>query len=370
VLEYEPEELVGTNFFDLIHDEDLGTVHFAFFGILELFHPATLVQFRHRNRDGSFRFIEAAFAKLQEPGSRDVVVTLRSASGFPEVKKKAVSVVEVEATAQATTQAKDRFLAMLAHELRTPLMPISLGVQELQADERFAEARPVLAMIRRNIQLQTRLLEELTDFTTVGHYKVQLRPELLDAHEAIRHVLETCQAEILARHLEIQSDLRARETMVVADSLRLQQVMWNLLGNAIKFSAPGGLISIASFNETPGHLTLQFTDHGVGIAPALLPLIFDAFQQGEQSTPKKRGGLGLGLFIAKGLAEAQHATLTAASAGPGHGATFSLTLETIPHDNIAPLDHHESTLHVDLATETIVRTPAPIASQISPIIPV
>jgi signal transduction histidine kinase len=226
---------------------------------------------------------------------------------------------------------KDRFLAMLSHELRTPLMPVLLGVDELGDDERFAAARPTLTMMRRNIEVQSRLLEELTDFTTVGQHKVRLRPEAIDAHEAVRYVLEICRGESGTALIEVRLDLRASESIVLADSVRLQQIMWNLLKNAIKFSPPGGDISITSANETPGNLTLEFTDHGIGIEPEFLPLLFEAFQQGANLPQHRHGGLGLGMFIAKELAEAQGGTLTVASEGRGKGATFRLTLNLAPN---------------------------------------
>ena len=230
-----------------------------------------------------------------------------------------------------TAPPKDRFLAMLSHELRTPLMPVLLGVDEMGGDERFAAARPTLTMMRRNIEVQSRLLEELTEFTTVEQHKVRLRPEAIDAHEAVRFVLEICRGEISTALIEVLLDLGASESVVLADSVRLQQVMWNLLRNAIKFSPPGGGISITSANETPGCLTLEFTDHGVGIEPELVPLVFEPFQQGDNSMQHRYGGLGLGMFIAKGLAEAQGGTLTVASEGRGTGATFRLTLNLAPH---------------------------------------
>ena len=171
---------------------------------------------------------------------------------------------------------------MLAHELRTPLMPVLLGISEMQEDGRFAEAGPILAMMRRNIELQARLLEELMDFSAVGQHKMRLQLEPIDVHEAVRFVLEICQTEIAAARIEVNLDLQARENMVLADSLRLQQIMWNLVRNAVKFSPPGSNISITSANETPGTITLEFVDHGIGIEPEFLPLVFDPFQQGKR----------------------------------------------------------------------------------------
>jgi signal transduction histidine kinase len=210
-------------------------------------------------------------------------------------------------------------------------MPVLLCLGELQADERYAPAGPLLAMMRRNIELQCRLLEELADFTTVGQHKVRLRPEPIDVHEAVQFVLEICKGEIAAARIEVGLDLRATNITVLADSLRLQQVMWNLVRNAIKFSPPGSNITISSANETAGRVTLEFIDHGIGIEPEVLPLVFDPFKQGDRAiNPNQYSGLGLGMFIAKGLTEAQKGSLVVSSDGPGLGATFRLTLMLAP----------------------------------------
>jgi PAS domain S-box-containing protein len=328
VLGYEPAELVGNNFFQLIHEEDLAAAHFAFFHVVEGLQEHAMVQFRHRARDGSYRMIEATVGKL--PDSSNAVFSLRLVASH---RWESTGAAAREAAGIQASLAKDRFLAMLSHELRTPLTPVLLGVEELKEDERFAAARPALTMIRRNLELQLRLIEELSYFTTIGQHKVRMRPETIDAHEHVRFVLEICQSEIAAAQIEVLLDFRASENMVRADSVRLQQVLWNLLKNAIKFSPPGSSISITSTNDTDGSLTLAIADRGVGIDSELLPMVFDPFQQGNGSAQQLYGGLGLGLFIAKGMAEAQGGTLVALSEGRGKGATFRLTLNLAATSN-------------------------------------
>lgn len=333
VLGYEQEELVGSSIFNFIRDEDLPKVHSAFFNVAEGIQEHATAQFNHRSRDGSYRMVEATLGKLRENSSASVVFSLRPI-GHPA--REGVEFERREEENALAALRKDRFLAMLSHELRTPLMPVLLCIGEMQEDERFAEALPILEMMRRNIELQSRLLEELTDFTMVGQHKVRLRPEPIDVHEAIRFVLEICQSEIAAARIEMLLDLRASENVVLADTLRLQQVMWNLVRNAIKFSPPGSSISIASANESPDSVTIAFVDHGIGIEPDFLPLVFDPFQQAERSMNNKHyGGLGLGMYIAKGLAEAQEGSLEASSEGIGLGATFRLTLKLAPAASVA-----------------------------------
>jgi PAS domain S-box-containing protein len=333
VLGYEAQELVGTSIFKLIRDEDLPAVHSAFFNVIEGIQEHASAQFNHRARDGSYRMVEATMGKLREGSSASVVFSLRPIAHPP---RESVEFERREAESALVALQKDRFLAMLAHELRTPLMPVLLCLGEMQEDPHFVEALPTLGMMRRNIELQARLLEELMDFTTVGQHKVRLRPEPIDIHQAVRYVLEICQGEIGAARIDLFLDLQALETMVLADTLRLQQVMWNLVRNAVKFSPPGSSISIASGNEEPGSVTLEFVDHGIGIESALLPLVFDPFQQGGRSMNERQfGGLGLGLFIAKGLTEAQDGSLEVESEGPGLGATFRLTLKLAPAAGMA-----------------------------------
>jgi PAS domain S-box-containing protein len=334
VLGYEQEELVGTSLFRLIRDEDLATVHSAFFNVIEGIQEHATAQFSHRTRDGSYRMVEATMGKLRTEESASVVLSLRP---LAHPTRESIELEKREADAAKSGPAKDRFLAMLAHELRTPLMPVLLGISEMQEDERFADARTTLEMMRRNIEMQSRLLEELTDFTTVGQHQVRLRPERVDVHDALSFTLEICKTEITAARIAIDLNLRALETEVVADSVRLQQVMWNLIRNAVKFSPSGGSISITSANENNGAITISVIDRGIGIAQEFLPKVFDPFQQGDEMIQKRFGGLGLGMFIAKGLAEAQGGALTVSSAGLGHGTTFRLTLSLAPRVEIAPV---------------------------------
>jgi PAS domain S-box-containing protein len=327
VLGHEPEGLLGTNFFECIHTLDYVVVYSAFFKVAEGLQENATFQLRFRSRDGFYRVINATVAKLNDDSPASVVFCLRPVS-YPvsQPGEKPQS----QTDGPRALLAKDRFLAMLAHELRAPLAPALMGVEELQQDERFAEAGPTLAMIRRNIELESRLLADLFDFTSLGQRKIRLRSRLIDAHAAIHLVLEVCRPEIAAAQIQVLLDLRASEALMLADPVKLQQVMWNLLKNAIKFSAPASAISISTFDGPSDRLNIEFADHGIGIEPDLMPTIFDSFQQGDFSRYDVVGGLGLGLFIAKGLAEAQGGTITALSDGHGKGATFCLSLPKAP----------------------------------------
>ncbi len=326
LLGYAPEELVESMIFEFIHEADASAVHSAFVSVVEGSEETATVVFRHLTRAGTYRSVEGALIKLQDVPMKGVVFNLRLITGDPEAMP---SIHTEEDAGEPLSPGKDRFLAMLAHELRAPMTPVLLSLATLLRDVRFAAAYPALTMIQRNIELQARLLEELNDFAAIGQHKMRLRLASTDAHEVVNLVLETCGEEIAATAIEVRLDLRASQSVVLADSLRLQQVMWNLVKNAVKFSSPGGRVSIASANDTVGSLTLEFVDHGIGIAPELLPLVFDPLQQGDDTMQRRYGGMGLGLFIARGLAEAHQGTLTVASKGQGQGATFRLSLKTI-----------------------------------------
>ena len=325
LLGHAPAELVGTMLFELIHKEDLPVVYSAFINVMESSDNTATVHFRRLAHDGSYRLMEGTLGKLQDVSTEGVVFSLRPITSDPE----GMQLSRAGAATETSSPGKDRFLAMLVHELRTPMTPVLFGLAALLKDGRFAAAYPALTMIQRNIELQSRLLEELNDFAAVGQHKVRLRLASTDAHEAVRLVLEICGDEVAAAAIEVRLDLRAAQFMVLADPLRLQQVMWNLIKNAVKFSPQGGRVSISSVNDATGGLTLEFADRGIGIAPELLPLVFDPLQQGDDTMQRRYGGMGLGLFIARGLAEAHHGTLTVASGGRGEGATFRLSLRTI-----------------------------------------
>ena len=231
-----------------------------------------------------------------------------------------------EQSARAAAEAKDRFMAILSHELRTPLTPVLAAVSALLGRSNVSRSdRPILEMIRRNIELEARLIEDLLDITRITRNKLQLRVENVDMHVAIRDVLEMCAEEAHAKAMKITSELRARKAMVHGDPARLRQIIWNLLKNAIKFTPAGGLVVVRTSNPSPGRLSLQVSDTGIGIQPGLLGKLFSAFEQDEIDR-RRYGGLGLGLTISKALVEAHAGTVSASSDGKGRGSTFTVDL--------------------------------------------
>ena len=232
-------------------------------------------------------------------------------------------------TAEGANKAKDQFLAVLSHELRTPLGPVLTTASALLADPTLsAELREALEMIRRNAELEVRLIDDLLDMTRITKGKMLLSLDTVDIHTLIQQTLQICQSDIYRKKLQVSLDLKAAEHHVQGDPARLQQVLWNLVKNSVKFTPAEGRITIASANAAGG-IGIDVSDTGVGIEPAFLTRVFDAFEQTSDTVTHRFGGLGLGLAISKALVQAHGGSLAAASAGKGKGATFSMTLAVV-----------------------------------------
>ncbi len=231
-----------------------------------------------------------------------------------------------QAEAESANAAKDRFLAMLSHELRTPLSPVlhTVALLEETVGEQ-PELREHLATIRRNVQLEARLIDDLLDLARIRNGKLNLQLEPTDAHEVLRRALEICQPSISAQQLKIDLRLEAHRHWLRADPARLQQIFWNLISNAVKFTPVGGAILIATKDDEASEtIRVSVTDSGVGIEESKLSRIFNAFEQAPQ---RGSSGLGLGLAICKALTEFHGGVISAQSAGPGQGARFSVSFQ-------------------------------------------
>jgi CheY-like chemotaxis protein len=188
------------------------------------------------------------------------------------------------------------------------------------------ELRSELGMLRRNVQTEARLVDDLLDLTRISRGKLKLHLEVVDVHEALRASIGMLQSEIDGKGLELTTALRAKLHHVWADAGRLQQVFLNLLSNAVKFTPPGGAIAVRSSNDRE-KVSIEFSDSGIGIEPPMLERLFNAFEQSEHS--RRMGGLGLGLSISKSLMEMHGGTLIASSPGMGKGSTFSVELKIV-----------------------------------------
>jgi signal transduction histidine kinase/CheY-like chemotaxis protein len=232
--------------------------------------------------------------------------------------------------AVAANLAKDKFLAVLSHELRNPLAPILISASAMEADRSLpGSTREVAATIRRNAELEARLIDDLLDLNRVRAGKLALRLEPVDAHAATRDAVAMCRPDADAKGVRLSMTLAADRPLVRADPARLRQVAWNLLRNAVKFTPSGGEVTVTSATTRDGSFCLEVSDTGIGVEPDALSRIFNAFEQGGDAVTREFGGLGLGLAISRSLAESHGGRLTAASLGRGRGATFTLTLPTL-----------------------------------------
>ena len=264
-----------------------------------------------RDEDGEV----SGFCKLL----RDVTTTFESAAALLQAKEEA----------ERANRAKDRFLAVLSHELRTPLLPIAAAAQTLQKNVAVPpELSELLPMIRRNVLLEARLIEDLLDLTAISAGKLSLRRAPVDMRKIIDVVVEMVQETVDEKQIELTVHWDASRGIVDGDAARLQQVLWNLVRNAVKFTPAGGHIRIA-VDDDGGRLRLRCVDDGIGIDESAIGAIFSAFEQANGDIARQFGGLGLGLAIAQGLVLQHGGDLCVSSDGPGRGATFTLRLDTI-----------------------------------------
>jgi PAS domain S-box-containing protein len=225
---------------------------------------------------------------------------------------------------EAANAAKDRFLAMLSHELRTPLSPVLHATTLLENIPCPEPIRSTLETIRRNVQLEARLIDDLLDLARIRSGKLQLHVEPVDAHDLLRRAVAICDPDIRTRDLRVTLDLQARHPWLEADPARIQQIFWNLISNAVKYTPPEGAITMRTVDdEQNGAMRFEISDSGIGLDPDRLERIFDAFEQGASG---RAGGLGLGLAICRALVNLHGGRIEARSGGSGQGSTFALTL--------------------------------------------
>jgi signal transduction histidine kinase/CheY-like chemotaxis protein len=237
------------------------------------------------------------------------------------------ALLQAKEAAEAANIAKDNFVATLSHELRTPLTPVLATLSAWEAAGGLPPAlRDDLQMVRRNIDLEARLIDDLLDLTRIVRGKLALSREIVDVHRLVNAVVLMYRSELQAGRFEVILRLDASRQVVRADPGRLQQVFWNLLKNAAKFTPEGGRIELASGNDADGNLWLAVCDNGVGISKEALARLFIPFEQGSDEVVKRYGGLGLGLTIARALIVAHGGEITAQSEGSGRGATFTVSL--------------------------------------------
>src|SRR5690349_20530859 len=251
------------------------------------------------------------------------------------IEERTAELKRLNAELADANRAKDVFLATLSHELRTPLTPVVGWIKLLRSgalDEKSVSQ--ALDAIERNAWLQSRLIDDLLDTSRIATGKLHFEPKAIDLNMAVKAAVDTVRTSAAARNIELSVTLHPASLVVMGEPLRLQQIAWNMVSNAIKFTDPGGKVTMhTGLSGAQAYLTV--VDTGIGIAPDFLPHVFDRFRQADGSTSRRHGGLGLGLAIADALAKMHGGWLAAQSEGVGRGATFTLTIELALAERVA-----------------------------------
>jgi signal transduction histidine kinase len=270
--------------------------------------------------------LRAERARLKDLLEAEVEAARQLARASEERQRLLADAQAASLRAEEANRAKDEFLATVSHELRTPLNAI-LGWVTLLRGGNLAQDRVTQALdtIDRNVRAQAQLIDDLLDVSRIISGKLDLHFEPIDVADIVHATVESLRPVAAAKRIEIRWDVTGGGARTKGDAIRLQQVVWNLLSNALKFTPAGGHVTLA-LEEGEEQSLLTVSDDGVGISKAALPHIFDPFRQGESSFARSHGGLGLGLAIVRHLVELHGGSVSVESAGVGRGATFTVAL--------------------------------------------
>lgn len=279
-------------------------------------------------KDGTEIPIDDSGAPIRdtEGNNRGVVLVFRD---FSEHKANERALREAKQAAESANKTKDQFLAMLSHELRTPLTPVLATLNLWEASEEVPQSmREDVQMLRRSIELEARIIDDLLDLTRVARGLLSFSPENTDVHALIEFIVGLSQSEFLAKNLGVVLQLKAARHHVQTDAARLQQVLWNILRNAIKFTDHGA-ITITTSNVGDNKISIAITDTGIGMTPDTISRLFIPFEQADPAQSRRYGGLGLGMAISNALVELLEGKIQAESKGLGHGSAFTVTFTTV-----------------------------------------
>jgi len=286
-----------------------------------------------RRKDGTFVEVSLTISPIRDSGGR-VVGASKIARDVTDRKRieadrerLLVRAEQARTEAERANRVKDEFLATLSHELRSPLNAIH-GWARLAAGH-LAEGpsmlRRALEVIDRNVGLQMRLITDLLDVSRFANGKLPIQQERVDVVAIVGSVIDSLRPEASARNIRVTPRIRTGQALVTGDASRLEQVLWNVVSNALKFTPQGGAVTITVESEN-GDVEISVADTGEGIPAEFLPHVFDRFRQADSTTTRRHGGLGLGLAVAQHLVEAHGGHITAESAGSGQGATLRIRL--------------------------------------------
>ncbi|MGV0108487.1 phosphate regulon sensor histidine kinase PhoR [Nostoc sp. DSM 114160] len=349
---------LGFGWLNAVHPEDYNDVRNIFLEASSSY-SAFRLEYRLRRKDGKYRScIDAANPWFGVDGEfKGYIGSVIDITERKVAEAERDRLLELEQAARTEAERanriKDEFLAVLSHELRSPLNPI-LGWARLLQTREFdtAAIKKAIATIERNAQLQAQLIEDLLDVSRILQGKLNLKMLPVNLVPVIEAGLETVRLAAEAKNIQIQTMLDASFGQVLGDSGRLQQVIWNLLSNAVKFTPEGGKIDI-QLEYVDAEAQITVSDTGKGISPEFLPYVFEYFRQADGTTTRKFGGLGLGLAIVRHLTELHGGTIQAESLGEGQGAIFRVRLPLIKKDLTPKPNIDVAALNPSLPTEIL-----------------
>jgi PAS domain S-box-containing protein len=283
---------------------------------------------RRQRKDG--RVIDVSLTISPIRNSEGVIVgASKIARDITEQKEALRKLAETYEQLQRADRLKAEFLTTLSHELRTPLNAILGWVQILKDGATKEDVAQGIPIIERNARVQSQMIEDLLDMSRIEAGKVSLDVQRVDLAAVVAAGIETVRPAANAKEIRLTSAFASVNGIVMGDKDRLQQIIWNLLTNAVKFTPKKGRVHVV-IKRIDSHVAIDVTDTGQGIAPEFLGQVFDRFRQGDATTTRRHGGLGLGLSIVKHLTELHGGSVHVASQGPGLGATFTLCLPLQP----------------------------------------
>jgi PAS domain S-box-containing protein len=326
------EREVAAGWTEGIHPEDREWTQRLFQAAIES-HKEYQMEYRLRRHDGEYRWMLSRGLPRSDDRA-EFAGFIGSSIDVTDFKRAEQAVAEARDRALAASKAKDNFLAALSHELRTPLTPVLLLASEEAINPRLLPAvRADFEMIAKNVALEARLIDDLLDLTRITRGKLVLDHRPADIHVILNDALATVQPDFTEKQIDLQVVLAAPRHRLQGDPVRLQQVFWNVLKNAAKFTPRGGRVTVDSHGIDRNRLLVRVTDSGIGLTQLELGRIFEAFSQGdhaETAAAHQFGGLGLGLAISERLVQLHGGAIRASSPGRGRGATFEIELPIDP----------------------------------------
>jgi PAS domain S-box-containing protein len=319
------EELLGLRISDVTHPDDWPSNAELYRRLFET-GESFFLEKRYCRKDGSNVWVNTHVSPIRDTQG-EIAESVAVVIDVTDRKRAEQELRAAYERAEAAARAKDEFLSVVSHELRTPLVSI-LGYAQLLKNHKAPDGkwtRRMLEIIEQNSRMQLQLIEDLLDTTRIITGKLKLEVQPLDLRDVIRAALDVMRPAAQAKQIELRSALNPLAGQITGDPDRLQQVVWNLISNAIKFTPIGGLVEV-TLDRTDPYVEIVVRDNGKGIDPEFLPYLFERFRQRDMSSTRRAGGLGLGLSLVKYLVELHGGRVEAASKGVDEGSTFTIRL--------------------------------------------